>query len=122
MDKIIVKGLKVFAFHGVNPSEREDGQVFILDMEARADLRRACRSDDIGDTVSYAKIMKRAAAVMLEEKNTLIERAAQRVADGLLAEFPALESVRITLKKPDAPIMADFDYAAVEITRERDDE
>ncbi len=121
MDKIIIKGLKVFAFHGVNPSEQEDGQVFILDIEARADLSRACRSDDIGDTVSYATIMKRASAVMLEEKNALIERAAQRVADTLLAEFPALESVRITLKKPDAPIMADFEYAAVEITRERND-
>lgn len=29
MDKIIVNGLKLYAYHGVNPEEKEDGQLFI---------------------------------------------------------------------------------------------
>lgn len=28
MDKIIVNGLKLYAYHGVNPEEKEDGQLF----------------------------------------------------------------------------------------------
>ncbi len=119
MGKIIIKGLRVYAWHGVNPEEKEDGQVFELDIEAQADLRAACMSDRIEDTVSYAKITKLACALMTAEKNDLIERAAQRVAEGLLNECPGLDGVKITLKKPNAPINADFKYAAVEIALKR---
>ena len=31
MDKIIVRGLKIFAYHGVNPEEKQDGQNFVFD-------------------------------------------------------------------------------------------
>ena len=55
---------------------------------------------------------------MLAEKNDLIERAATRIAEALLAEFPA-EEVTVLLKKPRAPVGADFDYMAVEITKRR---
>lgn len=119
MSKILVKGLKIFAFHGVNPEEREDGQIFILDIEAQTDLETAGKTDMLEDTVSYAKIIKSALATMTSEKNLLLERAAARVAEGLLGEFPAIEAVKITLKKPDAPIIADFEYVAVEIEIKR---
>lgn len=115
MGTIIVKGLKVYAYHGVNPEEKENGQVFVLDIQAQTDLRAACLSDRLEDTVSYAKIIKTTIAVMTAQKNDLIERAAQRVAEALLHEYPTLESVVVTLKKPDAPIHADFEYTAVKI-------
>jgi len=119
LGKILVKGLQIFAFHGVNAEEREFGQVFILDIEAQTDLEKAGKSDLLEDTVSYAKIIKTAGAAMTARKDMLIERAAARVAESLLDEFPALEAVKITLKKPDAPITADFDYVAVEIEVKR---
>ena len=31
MDKIIVKDLKLFCYHGVNPEEKIDGQNFVFD-------------------------------------------------------------------------------------------
>ena len=49
----------------------------------------------------------------------MIEKAAQVVADAVLEEFPDIFKVDITLKKPEAPIKADFDYVAVTISRER---
>ena len=119
MDKIIIKGLRIFAFHGVNPEEQEEGQFFVLDIEAQTSLGRASESDDIADTVSYAKMIKCAKRVFAAEKNALIERAAGRVVDALLDEFGALCSVTVRCRKPDAPIKAEFDYVAVEITRAR---
>ncbi len=116
MDKIIVKGLKIYAYHGVNPEEKTDGQNFILDITAYVDLTVPCESDNVDDTVSYAKIIKEAARVFLLQKDDLIERAAKRVADGLLESFDKIQSVTVLLKKPEAPIKADFDYTAVEIT------
>lgn len=119
MGIIAVKGLTLFAYHGVNPEERENGQYFVMDIEATADLRTACRSDRLEDTVSYAKIIKTARSVFLAQKDLLIERAAQRVADGLLNEFPSLDEVHVRIKKPDAPIKAEFAYVAVEIEVKR---
>ncbi len=120
MDKIIVKGLRVFAFHGVNPEEQENGQLFILDIEAHANLNKACQTDNLEDTVSYAKILKTAQRVMTAQKDFLLERVAQRVAQALLEEYDRLEIVDITIKKPNAPINADFEYTAVNIIRGRD--
>lgn len=119
MDKIIIKNLKFYAYHGVNEEEKEDGQQFELDIECFLDLTEPCLTDDIDDTVSYAKIIKRVRTTFLIEKNDLIERAAHRVADEILKSFPKIESVKVCLRKPDAPIQAEFDYVAVEITVDR---
>lgn len=119
MDKIIVKGLKLFAYHGVNPEEKRDGQNFIIDITSKVGLLKAGKSDELCDTVSYAKILKTARAAFCENKYDLIEAAAQCVADAVLNEYRDIEEVTVLLKKPEAPIKADFDYVAVEITRAR---
>jgi len=92
----------------------------LLDIEASLPLEKACGSDNIGDTVSYAAIIKTASRVFTLQADNLLERAAQRVADALLAEFPLVEKVFVRLKKPDAPVAADFAFVAVEIERTRE--
>lgn len=119
MDKIIVKNLKIFAFHGVNPEEKEDGQNFVFDITAYLDLSAPCRSDNVDDTVSYAKIIKAVTRIATAEKYDLLECVAEKVSDGLFENFPKIQRLKITLKKPEAPIKADFSYVAVEIERER---
>ena len=119
MDKIIVKDLKLFCYHGVNPEEKIDGQNFIFDIEADVDLSKPCATDDVNDTVSYAKIIKTVRRVAQSEKYDLLEKVAQMVADELLKEFDKIQAVKILLKKPEAPIKADFSYVAVEIVRTR---
>lgn len=119
MDKIIVKDLKLFCYHGVNPEEKEDGQNFIFDIEAGVDLTTPCLTDNVDDTVSYAKIIKTVRRVAQSEKNDLLERVAQRVTDELFCEFDKINSLVITLKKPEAPIKAEFQYVAVTIERTR---
>ena len=67
----------------------------------------------------YAKIIKETVRIFTSQKDDLLERAAQRVADGLFESFDKIQSLRILLKKPEAPIKADFEYVGVEIFRER---
>ncbi|MDD2362629.1 MAG: dihydroneopterin aldolase [Oscillospiraceae bacterium] len=119
MDRIIIKGLRIFAYHGVNPEEKENGQMFELDVTLAADISKAGVSDNLEDTVNYASVIKLITATIQSEKNDLIERAAQRVADAILKNHPVM-SVTVLLKKPQAPMKADFDYVAVEITRTRE--
>ena len=119
MDKISIKGLKLFAYHGVNPEEKENGQNFVIDLDYYVNIARACQMDTLDDTVSYAKVVKTIRRVFTAEKYDLIERAAQVIADAELDEFDDIFKVEVTLKKPEAPISAEFDYVAVSIMRER---
>ena len=42
MDKIVIRDLKIFAYHGVNPEEKINGQIFILDIDAGGDISAPC--------------------------------------------------------------------------------
>lgn len=119
MDIIKIKGLKLFAYHGVNPEEKEQGQNFIFDIDLYVNLNKPCASDDVNDTVSYAKVVKTVRRVFTEKKYDLLEKCAQVVSDAIFAEYSEVQKVEITLKKPEAPVSAEFEYMAVNIVRTR---
>ncbi len=119
MDEIYIKGLKIFAYHGVNPEETENGQEFELDITMYADLSLARNSDNLDDTINYAAARKIINAAMTDKPYKLIERAAEEVASRLINSFDKLLKVDVLLKKPNAPMSAVFDYVAVKITKTR---
>ena len=121
LDRIYIKGLDVFAYHGVMPKEKRDGQRFVLDITLDCDLSRAGRTDRLEDTVDYTAVMDAAVQAMTESSYDLIERAASRTAEAILRAEEKVEKVTLCLRKPEAPIDKIFDYVAVEITRERKD-
>ena len=121
MDKILIRNLKIFAYHGVNPEEKVQGQNFILDIDAFVDISVPCKTDNVDDTVSYAEIIEETVRIFTSRKYDLVERAAERVSEGLFEKFEKIQALRILLKKPDAPIDADFEYVGVEIERNRKD-
>lgn len=120
MDNIQIRGLRLYAYHGVNPEEKQEGQPFLLDISCKLPLDVPCCSDNVEDTVSYAKVLKTARAAFLAQSYDLLERAAQAVADAVLQQFPQILEITVCVKKPFAPIQADFAYTAVEITRARE--
>lgn len=119
MDKILIRDLKIFAYHGVNPEEKENGQNFVFDIDLSVNMTKACYSDNVEDTVSYAKVIKTVTRTATAEKYDLLEKLAQVTADTILSEYPDVFNVSITLKKPNAPMKADFSYVGVQIYRER---
>ena len=121
METIRIKGLEIFAYHGVNPEEKENGQRFVLDLAMTADLSRAAQSDDLRDTVNYAAVVEAVRAAFTAQSYDLIERAAQAVCDAVLEGFPPVQEVEVLLKKPEAPVSAEFDYMAVGITQRREE-
>jgi dihydroneopterin aldolase len=118
-DLIRLRGLEVFAHHGVLAEERQIGQRFVVDVDLSVDLAAAGKSDDLGQTVDYGALTERVQAVVAGERWNLIERVAQRVAE-IAFEFDGVASVTVTVHKPEAPISADFADISVRITRHRD--
>ena len=82
-------------------------------------MREPCETDRLETTVSYAKIIKTIRRVMQSGKNDLLEFTAQQVINAIFAEYPLVQQVEIRLKKPNAPIRADFNSVAVELIRGR---
>jgi 7,8-dihydroneopterin aldolase/epimerase/oxygenase len=118
-DRIFIKGLSLHAYHGVMAYEAKVGQTFTIDLELAIDLVAAARSDKVMDTVSYDKVVDCAREAFTAQRFRLIEAAAGRVADSVLGAFPRVQSVKVTIHKPHAPIAATFSDVGVTLVRSR---
>ena len=120
-DVMFLTGLLIHAHHGVMEHEERVGQRFILDLELSLDLGDAARSDKLADTVSYAAIAETATRAFTAQSRKLVEAAAGVVADAILAAFPRVATVKVTVHKPHAPIAATFADVGVTLVRSRSD-
>jgi dihydroneopterin aldolase len=116
---IFVNGLVLHAYHGVMPHEAKVGQPFVLDLMLDIDLSEASRTDKLKHTVSYEQLVKTASEAFGARRYRLVEAAAGAVADAVLDRYPPVSSIRVTVRKPQAPIAATFDDVGVIITRAR---
>jgi len=119
-DTIFVNGLILHAYHGVMPHEAKVGQPFGLDLELEIDLGEASRTDTLKSTVSYELLVKTASEAFCAKRYRLVEAAAGAVAEAVLDRYPRVRSIRVTVRKPHAPIAATFDDVGVAITRNRE--
>jgi dihydroneopterin aldolase len=120
-DRIIVKDLVVFAYHGVHPEEQRLGQRFEVDLSCAMDLREAARRDVEGATVSYSSLVEIVQEISGRKTFFLIETLADVIARTILSRYAQIDAVSVTVRKPSAPIPATLGYVAVEVTRDRND-
>jgi 7,8-dihydroneopterin aldolase/epimerase/oxygenase len=118
-DCIFIRGLSLHAYHGVMPHEAKVGQTFEIDLELTIDLAAAARSDKVADTVSYDRVVDCVARAFTAQRFRLIEAAAGKVADAVLAAFPRVQGIRVTIHKPHAPVPATFSDVGVTLVRAR---
>jgi len=117
-DRIELRGLRVFARHGVLEEERRSGQEFVIDAVLWLDTRPAAAGDDLSKTVDYSALATRLVHLAKEPPVRLIETLAERLAAACLSE-PLVTEVEITVHKPQAPIAHPFGDLAVVIRRAR---
>jgi 7,8-dihydroneopterin aldolase/epimerase/oxygenase len=118
-DHIFVNGLVLHAYHGVMAHEGKVGQPFTIDLMLDIDLTEASRTDKLRYTVSYDALVKTASEAFCARRYRLVEAAAGAIADTVLERYPPVKSIRVTVRKPHAPIAATFDDVGVVITRAR---
>ena len=118
-DVILLQGIQVPAALGVTAAERRARRPVLLDLEVEGDLRRAGRSDRIGDTLHYKRIFEVVEDVASNHEHKLVEALADRIARAVLGKFDA-EAVTVSVRKP-TPIAGVLQYAGVRIHRTRED-
>jgi 7,8-dihydroneopterin aldolase/epimerase/oxygenase len=116
-DLVSVRGLGVSAVIGVHDWERTAPQALTLAVDMSADVARAAARDDVADAVDYSAVAATVTRVVQDGEFQLIETAAERVAERVLADYP-VGWVRVEVAKPIAPDAGTGAYTAV-ITIER---
>ena len=53
MDKIYIENLKIFAYHGVFPEEKREGQNFYVNAVLEIDAEKAGIADDLSLSADY---------------------------------------------------------------------
>ncbi|AKC37664.1 dihydroneopterin aldolase (FolB) [Mycolicibacterium phlei] len=117
-DRIELRGLKVFGYHGVFEHERRDGQDFSVDVTVWLDLDTAAATDQLTDTLDYGELAQRAAAIVSGPPRNLIESVAGAIADDVMTDA-RVHAVEAVVHKPNAPIPLTFSDVAVVARRSR---
>jgi dihydroneopterin aldolase len=117
-DYVSVRDLRIDAVIGVHDWEREIEQTLLVSVDMAADTRKAAASDKLADALDYSAVAATIAAVLREGNFRLIETAAQRIADRLLADF-RLPWLRLELRKPITSARPPY-TAAITIERTRE--
>ena len=99
MDLVSVRDLAVPAVIGVHDWEREITQTLVFSVDMAADVRKAAWHDDLADALDYSAVARTIASVVQDGRFRLIETAAERVAERLLADHP-VAWLRLEVRKP----------------------
>ncbi|MEQ8153962.1 MAG: 2-amino-4-hydroxy-6-hydroxymethyldihydropteridine diphosphokinase [Clostridiaceae bacterium] len=119
MDKLYVRDLEVFAFHGVFQEEKKLGQKFLITLELTLDLKKPGRTEELGLSVHYGELSHKVEEEFGRVSYDLIETACNKISEFVLLNYPLVKEIKVSVKKPWAPIHRSLDTVEVEITRKR---
>jgi len=111
-----ISDLKVNCIIGIYPHERNIPQNLFLDITIKYDFENARKTENVNDTIDYAKLAEMITDLGVKKQYQLIETYAEDSADLVLKNFPVKE-ITVKIKKPGAIKNAAFPF--VEITRSK---
>jgi dihydroneopterin aldolase len=117
MDAVRLKNMLFFAFHGQKESEAVNGQRFEVDVEIAGDLSLPGRTDNLADTYNYELIYKEVKSAVTESRFHIVEALGEEICRRIHAIYPEA-FLKVTIRKPHAPLQGVLDYAEIELVRE----
>ena len=118
-DTIFIEGLEFYGFHGVPDAEQAIGHRYSLDVFLSVDTRQAGLSDNVIDTVNYARVAEILLDLGINTQSHLLEHLAERMTCALLERFLKVQAVTLCVCKRLPPMNAIATSVGVKITRRR---
>lgn len=103
MGKIAIEGMEFTAYHGLYDFEQKNGGKYSVDVYIDFDSEKVRKSDEVMDTINYEKILAIVTQEM-EESSKMIEHVADRIMDYLIAEFTAINAIKLRITKHNPPL------------------
>jgi dihydroneopterin aldolase len=119
-DRIILKGIQFYGYHGVPDAEQQTGHRYEVDLVLEVDVSGAAASDDVAQTVDYGLVAGEVIRTGTGRQFRLIEALARALIEQVLEGQPRVVSATATVKKLLPPVPGVVEYAAVEMTRRRE--
>lgn len=118
MGKIILEDIEIYAYHGCLPEEKKIGGRYLVNLEIRADLEKASRSDQLKDTFDYG-IARDIIYQEMAIPSSLLEHVADRIISSLFLASPQIKEVKIRISKLDPPFSGEIKAVSVELSLKR---
>ncbi|SFN28235.1 dihydroneopterin aldolase [Algoriella xinjiangensis] len=103
MGIIILENIKIYSNHGCLEEEARIGSDYLVDLEAHADFRSACESDELVDALDYVTLN----AIVKDEvsiRSKLLEHVCKRILDRIGQELTNVTYAKVKLSKLNPPI------------------
>ena len=111
--KIKINNIQLFGYHGTSENEKINGQLFEIDIEVSID-NETIISDNLSQTIDYTLLYDVVTTIFSKRRYNLIEYLAKEIADEMSIKY-RVNSCKIVIRKPNAPIKGDFDSVEVEL-------
>lgn len=112
---IHLKGIRLYAYHGVLPQENRVGAQYTIDLRLKTDFTLAAETDRLEGTINYADVFN-AVKEEMRIPSQLLEHVAWRIAQRLLDDFQTISEINIALYKQNPPMGGDCSQVGVEAT------
>ena len=119
MNYLIVDNLRIFAYHGVIPTENVVGGEYSVSLKIGYDFSQAARTDNIQDAINYAEICELIKEEM-KRPSQLSENVAWRIQQAILSHFQQIETMELTVRKMHPPVPAQLEASAVVLNYARE--
>ncbi len=120
-DLLLLRGIVVFARHGVYREEEALGQRFEIDLECRLDTRSFATTDEPSGTADYAELYDTVVETATARRFKLMEALGDEIGRAVLRKFDGITHVRVEIRKPAVPIPGVLSHAGCVICRDRTD-
>lgn len=117
IDTVILRRIRLNASVGILPWERQVQQPVEVDVDADVDTSALLQTGDLRHGVDFLAVIASVRAVVDSGHIDLVEVMADRIAQAVLADTPAVR-VRVQVRKYSACAGA-ADHVGVEVRRER---
>ena len=115
MNKIVIEGIKLYAYHGCLDEEAKIGANYIVDVTMETDFSDAAKEDDLNKTIDYVivyNIVKEQMAI----RSKLIESVGDRILTELKKEFNTLIKTEVKISKLNPPMNGNVEKVSIVIT------
>jgi dihydroneopterin aldolase len=114
MHKILVEGIKVYAYHGCLEEEGKIGCNYIVDVTMDTDFTEAAKTDDLSKTIDYV-VVYNIVKTQMAIRSKLIEQVGQRIVDELKKQFASLKKVEVKVTKLNPPMNGNVERVSIVI-------
>ena len=112
MNKIIVEGINLYAYHGCLEEEAKIGANYTVDVIMETDFKEAAKSDDLTKTIDYVVVFN-IVKTQMAMRSKLIESVGKRIVDALKKEFATLKKVEVKISKLNPPMNGNVERVSI---------